>query len=95
MIDFTNAIEKFNNYQGSEKKKTLIYNNIKYLVKFPDPIGENSKNVSYINNAFSEYIGSNIFKMAEFEARNTLLGKYYYKGKEKIEDKQVNNDFFY
>lgn len=84
MIDFTNAIEKFNNYQGSEKKKTLIYNNIKYLVKFPDPIGENSKNVSYINNAFSEYIGSNIFKMAEFEAQNTLLGKYYYKGKEKI-----------
>lgn len=84
MIDFTNAIEEFNNYQGSEKKKTLIYNNIKYLVKFPDPIGENSKNVSYINNAFSEYIGSNIFKMAEFEAQNTLLGKYYYKGKEKI-----------
>lgn len=84
MIDFTNAIEEFNNYQGSEKKKTLIYNNIKYLVKFPDPIGENSKNISYINNAFSEYIGSNIFKMAEFEAQNTLLGKYYYKGKEKI-----------
>lgn len=84
MIDFTNAIEKFNNYQGSEKKKTLIYNNIKYLVKFPDPIMEKNKNISYINNAFSEYIGSNIFKMAEFEAQNTLLGKYYYKGKEKI-----------
>lgn len=79
MIDFANAIEKFNNYQGSEKKKTLIYNNIKYLVKFPDPIGENSKNVSYINNAFSEYIGSNIFKMAEFEAQNTLLGKNFIK----------------
>lgn len=56
MIDFTNAIEEFNNYQGSEKKKTLIYNNIKYLVKFPDPIREKSKNISYINNAFSEYI---------------------------------------
>lgn len=84
MIDFTNAIEEFNNYQGSEKKKTLIYNNIKYLVKFPDPIMEKNKNISYINNAFSEYIGSNIFKMAEFEAQNTLLGKYYYKGKEKI-----------
>ena len=25
MIDFTNAIEQFNNYKGSEKKKTLIY----------------------------------------------------------------------
>ncbi len=34
MIDFTNAIEEFNNYQGSEK----------------------NKNISYINNAFSEYI---------------------------------------
>ena len=86
MIDFTNAIEEFNNYQGSEKKKTLIYNNIKYLVKFPDPIMEKNKNISYINNAFSEYIGSNIFKMAEFEAQNTLLGKYYYKGKEKFWD---------
>ena len=63
------------------------------MVKFPDPIMEKNKNISYINNAFSEYIGSNIFKMGEFEAQNTLLGKYYYKGKEKIEDKQVNNDF--
>ena len=26
MIDFTNAIEEFNTYKGSEKKKTLIYN---------------------------------------------------------------------
>ena len=24
MIDFTNAIEEFNKYKGSEKKKTLI-----------------------------------------------------------------------
>lgn len=84
MIDFSKATEELNNYKGSEKKKTLIYNNIKYLVKFPDPIMEKNKNISYINNAFSEYIGSNIFKMAEFEAQNTLLGKYYYKGKEKI-----------
>lgn len=29
MIDFTNAIEEFNNYKGSEKKKTLIYNKMK------------------------------------------------------------------
>ena len=54
MIDFTNAIEEFNNYKGSEKKKTLIYNNKKYLVKFPDPVREKNKNISYINNAFSE-----------------------------------------
>lgn len=84
MIDFTNAIEEFNNYKGSEKKKTLIYDNKKYLVKFPDPIREKNKNISYINNAFSEYIGSNIFRIAGFKTQNTLLGKYDYKGKEKI-----------
>ena len=84
MIDFTNAIEEFNNYRGSEKKKTLMYNNKKYLVKFPDPIREKNKNISYINNAFSEYVGSNIFKIAGFKVQNTILGKYNYNGKEKI-----------
>ena len=84
MIDFTNAIEEFNNYKGSEKKKTLIYNNKKYLVKFPDPIIEKNKNISYINNAFSEYIGSNIFKIVGFKTQNTILGKYKYNGNEKI-----------
>ena len=84
MIDFTNAIEEFNNYKGSEKKKTLIYNNKKYLVKFPDPVREKNKNISYINNAFSEYIGSNIFKICGFEVQNAILGKYNYNGKEKI-----------
>ena len=84
MIDLTNAIEEFNNYKGSEKKKTLIYNNKKYLVKFPDPVREKNKNISYINNAFSEYIGSNVFKIVGFKTQNTVLGKYEYKGKEKI-----------
>ena len=84
MIDFTNAIEEFNNYKGSEKKKTLIYKNKKYLVKFPDPVIEKNKNISYINNAFSEYIGSNVFKIVGFKKQNTVLGKYKYNGKEKI-----------
>ena len=84
MIDFTNAIEEFNNYKGSEKKKTLIYDNKKYLVKFPDPVREKNKNILYINNAFSEYVGSNVFRMAGFKVQNTILGKYLYNGKEKI-----------
>lgn len=84
MIDFTECIEEFNNYKGSEKKKTLIYNNNKYLVKFPDPVREKNKNISYINNAFSEYVGSNIFKLSGFETQNTILGKYKYKEKDKI-----------
>ena len=99
MIDFTNAIEEFNNYKGSEKKKTLIYNNKKYLVKFPDPIREKNKNISYINNAFSEYVGSNIFRLIGFKTQNTILGKYFYNGKEKIvcgcEDFTDNNNILY
>ena len=84
MINFTNAIEELNNYKGSEKKKTLIYNDKKYLVKFPDPIREKNKKISYINNAFSEYVGSNIFKICGFKTQNVILGKYIYKEKEKI-----------
>ena len=99
MIDFTNAIEEFNNYKGSEKKKTLIYNGKKYLVKFPDPIREKNKNISYINNAFSEYIGSNIFKICGFETQNVILGKYDYRGREKIvcacEDFTDNENILY
>ena len=84
MIDFTNAVEEINNYKGSEKKKTLLYNKKKYLVKFPDPIREKNKNISYINNAFSEYVGSNIFRLVNIEVQNTILGIYKYKEKEKI-----------
>lgn len=84
MIDFTDAMEELNNYKGTEKKKTLIYDGKKYLVKFPDPVREKNKNISYINNAFSEYVGSNVFRICGFRAQNTLLGTYTYNGKEKI-----------
>jgi len=84
MIDFTNYLEVFNQYSGSEKKKTLVYENKKYLVKFPDPIREKNKDISYINNAFSEYIGSHIFDLSGFDVQKTLLGNYHYNGKEKI-----------
>ena len=83
MIDFTLAKETLNNYSGSEVKKTLIYNDKKYLVKFPDPI-EKNKNISYINNAYSEYVGSNIFSLSGFNTQNTILGLYYYHDKEKV-----------
>lgn len=84
MIDFSKATEQLNTYKGSEKKKTLIYNNKRYLVKFPDPIREKNKNISYINNAFSEYVGSNIFKIVGFDTQTTILGTYTYNEKEKI-----------
>ena len=99
MIDFSEAVEELNNYKGSEKKKTLFYNNKRYLVKFPDPIREKNKNISYVNNAFSEYVGSNIFRIAGFKTQNTLLGTYTYHEKEKIvcacEDFTDNNHILY
>ena len=84
MIDFTKCEEEINRYKGSEKKKTLIYNGNKYLVKFPDPLRQKNKNLSYINNAFSEYIGSKIFEIIGFKTQKTLLGYYYINGMGKI-----------
>lgn len=84
MIDLFKAIEELNKFKGSEKKKTLIYGNKRHLVKFPDPVIGENKNITYINNAFSEYVGSNIFSIIGFETQNTALGTYLYNGKEKI-----------
>ena len=99
MIDFTNCLEEFNSFKGSEKKKTLIYNEKKYLVKFPDPVREKNKNISYINNAFSEYVGSNVFSIIGFNTQNTILGKYKYNEKDKIvcacEDFTDDNNVLY
>ena len=83
MIDFTNCVEEINNYKGSEKKKTLIFQDKRYLVKFPDPVREKNKNISYINNSLSEYVGSNIFGLVGFATQETLLGKYEFNGVEK------------
>ena len=33
LINFSESEEKINRYKGSEKKKTLIYNGKRYLVK--------------------------------------------------------------
>ncbi len=84
MIDFTNCEERLNGYKGSEKKKTLLYNGKRYLVKFPDPVREKNKDISYINNAFSEYVGSHIFELVGMKTQKTILGTYTYNKKQKI-----------
>ena len=76
MVDFTYSKELLNLYKGSDKKKTIIYNDKKYLLKFSDSIREKNKKISYINNAYSEYIGSSIFKICGFNVQNTILGTY-------------------
>jgi len=84
IIDFTDCQTVFNSYRGSEAKLALIYQNEKYMVKFPDPIRQKGREISYINNAFSEYIGCRIYESIGITAQETLLGIYKQSnGKEK------------
>ena len=84
LIDFTTAIEIAPEYTGSEKKKTMILNDKKYLVKFPDPNRSSKLDISYINNVFSEYIGTKIFELCGFTTQKVVLGIYNKDGKERI-----------
>lgn len=84
LTDFSNAIEIAPEYTGSEKKKTMILDNRKYLVKFPDPNRSTKLEVSYINNVYSEYLGTKIFEICEFETQKVRLGIYNKDGKQRI-----------
>ncbi len=84
MLDFTDCREEINTYRGSEKKKALVYDGKRYLVKFPDPVREKKRGLSYINNAFSEYVGSNIFRLVGMDVQDTILGSYEDQGKKKV-----------
>jgi hypothetical protein len=61
LIDFTNCkTDLTGNYAGSDRKKAIIYNGNKYMIKFVNKIEEN--------------IGCQIFKSIGFDVQNTLLG---------------------
>lgn len=84
LLDFSNALEIAPEYTGSEKKKTMILNNKKYLVKFPDPNRSPKLDISYINNVYSEYIGTKIFELCGFETQKVELGIYNKDGRKRI-----------
>lgn len=81
LLNFSNAVEIAPEYTGSEKKKTMILNNKKYLVKFPDPNRSSKIEISYINNVYSEYIGTKVFEICGFETQKVELGTYDKDGK--------------
>ena len=81
LLNFSNAVEIAPEYTGSEKKKTMILNNKKYLVKFPDPNKSSKIEISYINNVYSEYIGTKVFEICGFETQKVELGTYDKDGK--------------
>ena len=84
LLNFTNATEIAPEYTGSEKKKTMILKDKKYLVKFPDPNRSSKLEISYINNVYSEYIGTKVFELCGFETQKVELGTYNKDGKERI-----------
>lgn len=78
LIDFTECeIDLMANYGGSDKKRGILYNGKRYMLKMSDKIPEekqNSLNSSYTNSTFSEYIGCHIMESMGFQVQNTLLG---------------------
>ena len=85
MIDFEKGVEKLNKYFGSEVKTTVLYENEIYMLKYPDPVRKKSNALSYMNNQYSEHIGSLIFKSCGFEVQETALGYFTdIKGQKKI-----------
>lgn len=84
LLDFSKALEIAPEYTGSEKKKTMILNDKKYLVKFPDPNRSPKLEISYINNVFSEYIGTKIFEICGFETQKVEIGIYNKDGKNRV-----------
>ncbi|MCL2047029.1 MAG: HipA domain-containing protein [Oscillospiraceae bacterium] len=85
MIDFDKGEEKLNKFFGSEVKTTVVYDNEIYMIKYPDPIREKKNLLSYMNNQYSEHIGSCIFGACGFHVQETLLGYFTdSKGQRKI-----------
>lgn len=75
MIDISDLNEELNYYGGSELKASYYFDGKNYMVKFPDPVREKNKEMSYITNQYSEYIGCNIFKSLGIETQKTILVK--------------------
>lgn len=84
MLDITKYKKEISTYGGSEVKMTYYIGNKKHMVKFPDPIIEKNKDISYINNQYSEYIGSKIFKLFNIETQEVELVTCQINGKTKI-----------
>ena len=83
MINFSEGVELLNFFAGSEKKKTILYDGKRYMVKFPNPSRTDDVMTPYVNNTFSEYIGCKIFQSTGIKTQNVILGTYTFEDKRK------------
>ena len=79
-------------YGGAEKKECIIYNGEVYMLKFRAS-SENKGDISspYVNNVYSEYLGSTICNLLGYPAQKTLYGTY--RGKEVVACRDFCNDY--
>lgn len=67
--------EYFNGDDGS--KKSIIYNNEKWILKFGKSTSSMEKvNISYTNSPICEYIGSKIYESVVVPVHKCILGSY-------------------
>ena len=78
VINFNSLRELVNDYGGSEKKMKFIddANGDIFMVKLPDPVREKNRDLSYMNNQYSEYVGSHIFELLGIPTQETVIGTY-------------------
>lgn len=83
-VDFTNLPQRKKSYAGANGNKlSIVLNGELYMLKLPGHAPKN-KNLSYANSCISEYLGCHIFNMAGIQSQETVLGKFNYKGAERI-----------
>lgn len=84
LLDFTYLPQRKKSYGGANGNKlSIILNDELYMLKLPAHAPKN-KNLSYANSCVSEYLGCHIFALLGIESQETVLGKYNYKGTERI-----------
>ncbi len=86
LIDFTNCKRVYGKaYNGANGKKiAVIYDENRYMIKFP-PSGEHKPtDLSYTNSCISEYIACHIFNLLGVQAQETLLGTFQVGEKTKV-----------
>lgn len=86
MIDFTNCQKnKFKYYGGKNGGKIcIVYNGQNYMLKFPSINEGISAEHEYTNSCISEYIACHIISSIGLNVQQTILGRYYLNGEEKI-----------
>jgi len=78
-VNINEHISKYliNRHGGSERKETVLLDDgHQYILKESDPTRELHRDISYINNALSEYLGCHIYQSVDIPVQETMLGWY-------------------